>query len=105
MCDAIEKEIAARKKKKPFEWYCKIIQCLIAGLRRGWSNLQIANRLNEVNLKTARGKSWNENLVHEKFNVLVYAKKSHFTSAYVRMVESGLVSDDDNALLMTKMRK
>lgn len=105
MFDAKEKEVRMRKKKQSFDWYRKIIECLIVGLKRSWSNEQIAKRLNEINFKTAAGRLWNENLVHEKFNVLVYRKKSHFTAAYESMISLGLVGEDEQNLLMTKMRK
>ncbi len=71
------------RMSKPDEYRTKhIVKCIYIGLSRGWSYQQIADRLNDKNIKTLRGCSWNYLSVQQVVSVIHTAKASWYKWAY-----------------------
>lgn len=82
-----------------------LIQCFITGARRGWSNAQIAARLNELKIKTLVGKSWSENnAAMAVLKMVRFDADSSLAHMLATMLQSGEVTEDDLTLLRSRTR-
>jgi hypothetical protein len=82
-----------------------LIQCFILGAKRGWSNAQIADRLNELKIRSLVGKRWSSNNVAMAVLKMVRLdENSSLAHMLAIMLQSGEVSEDDLALLKARTR-
>jgi hypothetical protein len=82
-----------------------LIQCFVRGAKRGWSNAQIADRLNELKISTLVGKRWSPNNVAMAILKAVrFDQDSSLAFMLATMLQSGEVSEDDLAILKGRTR-
>lgn len=78
------------RMSKPDEQRTKfIVKCIYIGLSRGWNYQQIADRLNEKNIKTLRGCTWNYLSVQQVVSVINTSKSSWYRWAYDLLAKNG----------------
>jgi len=82
-----------------------LIRYFITGAKRGWSNAQIAARLNELKIRTLVGKTWTENNVAMAvLKAVRFDQDSSLAHMLAVMLRSGEASEDDLALLRSRTR-
>lgn len=105
MYDPYADYIARCKAPKDVKHVRTLIDCLLKGAMRGWSNSQIANRLNELNIRSLVGKRWSSNNVAMAVLKLVrFDANSTLAHTFAAMLKAGDVSEDDLALLRARTR-
>jgi len=82
-----------------------LVQYFITGAKRGWTNAQIADRLNELNIKSLVGKRWSPNNVAMAILKMTrFDENSSLAHMLATMLRSGEVGKNDLALLKGRTR-
>lgn len=103
--DPYAAHIAKCKTPKDPSKVKQLIQCFILGAKRGWSNAQIADRLNELKIRTLVGKTFTENNVAMCILKAVrFDQDSSLAHMLATMLRSGEVTEDELALLRSRTR-
>jgi hypothetical protein len=82
-----------------------LINCFITGAKRGLTNVQIADRLNELKIKSLVGKRWSPNNVAMAVLKMVrFDEDSSLAHTFAQMLKSGDVTENELALLRSRTR-
>lgn len=105
MNDAYTNYIEKCRKPKDPSKVKQLLQCFILGAKRGWSNAQIATRLNELKIRTLVGKTWTENnAAMAVLKAVRFDQDSSLAHMLATMLRSGEVTEDELALLRSRTR-
>jgi hypothetical protein len=82
-----------------------LINCFITGAKRGLTNAQVADRLNELNIRTLVGKRWTtHNLCMAVLKMVRFDEDSSLAHTFAQMLQAGDVTQDDLVLLRSRTR-
>lgn len=83
----------------------QLLQCFILGAKRGWGNAQIADRLNELKIRTLVGKTFTENNVAMAvLKAVRFDQDSSLAHMLATMLRAGEVTEAELALLKSRTR-